>query len=130
MSTQLSERCRSQLFRVRMSPAADGVIAYVMADSRESASRKVRTALSMLRDLPLYESRVEEVRSFGDLMRVGVSEDRDLRVFEKESRDGKVSAWITTPLFLTDDSSLLGKWAELYANIAAQAAKAAIRRAK
>lgn len=130
MNTQLSERCRAQLFRVRMSPAADGVIAYVMADSRESASRKVCTALSMLRGLPFHEARVEEVRSFGELVRVGVSEDRDLRVFEKECQNDKVSAWITTPLFLTDDSSLLGKWAELYASIAAQAAKAAIRRAK
>ncbi|BAN27978.1 hypothetical protein [Caballeronia insecticola] len=128
MNTQLSERCRASLFRVRMTTPA--VVAFVLADSRDSASRKVRTAMAMLYDVPLQESRVEDVRSFATLMRAGVSEDRDLRVFEDEVQDGTVSAWITAPLFLTNDTSLLGKWAELYADLATQAANAAIRRAK
>lgn len=130
MTTQLSELCRSALYRVRMMSPADGVIAYVIAENREHASSRVRTALSMLRDVPFHESRIEDVLSFNDLVREGVSEDRDVRIFEKESRDGKVTAWVTAPLFLTNDKSLLGKWAELYADIAAQAAKEAIRRAK
>jgi hypothetical protein len=130
MNTQLSEGCRAQLFRVRMRSPADGVVAYVMGENRDNAARKVRTALSMLRDVPFHESRVGDTLSFADLMRLGVSEDRDLRVFEKESQDGKVTEWVTAPLFLTNDTSLLGKWAELYADLAAQAAKAAIRKAK
>ncbi|SAL09056.1 hypothetical protein AWB71_00014 [Caballeronia peredens] len=128
MTTQLSERCRTALFRVRM--ATPAVVVFLLADSRDNASRKVRTALSMLHDVPLHESRVEDVRSFAALARAGVSEDRDLRVFEDEVQDGKVSAWITAPLFLTNDTSLLGKWAELYADLAAQAAQTAIRRAQ
>lgn len=130
MSTQLSERCRAQLFRVRMSLPADGVVAYVMAESRDHAARKVCTALSMLHDLPVYEARVQDALSFGELLRFGVSDDRDLRVFENGSQDGRVTAWITAPLFLTNDTSLLGKWAELYADLAAQVAKAAIRKAQ
>ncbi|WP_257792712.1 hypothetical protein [Burkholderia sp. PAMC 26561] len=41
-----------------------------------------------------------------------------------------VSVWAEHPLFLTDDSSLLGKWAELYADLASATAVEAIRRAR
>ncbi|MDR5837456.1 hypothetical protein [Caballeronia sp. LZ034LL] len=129
MSTQLSERCRAQLYRLRMATPAALVI-FILAENRESATRRARTALSMLRDVPLHESHVEEALSFAELARAGVSEDRDVRVFEDSSHDGTVNAWLTAPLFLTNDGSLLGKWAELYADLAAQAAHAAIRKAR
>jgi hypothetical protein len=41
-----------------------------------------------------------------------------------------VSAWAEHPLFLTDDSTLLGKWAELYADLARELATNAINRAR
>jgi hypothetical protein len=41
-----------------------------------------------------------------------------------------VSAWAEHPLFLTDDSTLLGKWAELYADLARELATSAINRAR
>jgi hypothetical protein len=41
-----------------------------------------------------------------------------------------VSAWAEHPLFLTDDPSLIGKWAELYADLARELAVSAIDRAR
>ena len=57
-----------------------------------------------------------------------MSEDEDLRVFEIGSRGDVVTAWVDKPLFLTTDPTLVGKWAELQAERAAQAAQTAIRR--
>ena len=39
-----------------------------------------------------------------------------------------VTAWADKPLFLTTDPTLVGKWAELQAEFAAQAARTAMRR--
>ena len=66
--------------------------------------------------------------SYRDLVDNGVSEDEDLRVFEIGSRGDMVTAWADKPLFLTTDPTLVGKWAELQAERAAHAARAAIRR--
>jgi hypothetical protein len=38
--------------------------------------------------------------------------------------------WAEHPLFLTDDPSLLGKWAELYGDLARELATTAIERAR
>lgn len=129
MSTALSERCRIALFRLRMK-VSDEVTVFLMADGRESASRIGRAALSILREVPVHEVHVLQSASFPELMRAGISDDRDLRVFEASAKNGVVDAWIDAPLFFTDDVSLLGKWAELYADVATETARMAIRHAK
>ncbi|WP_250527966.1 hypothetical protein [Caballeronia sp. GAWG2-1] len=129
MSTRLSERCRLALFRLALS-APGGVTLFLMADGRESALRIARAAVSILRDVPVHEVRVRESLSFRELLRAGVSDDPDLRVFEASSKDGKVQAWIEPPIFFTDDATLLGKWAELHADLATETARQVIDRAK
>jgi hypothetical protein len=110
---ELSHACRNGLYRLRMS-VPDETFVFVMASDRENAARKARAALSILQDIPLHEARVQSLDSFSDLMHFGVSADRDLRVFEAGSKRGKAS-FISMPLFLTSDTSLLGKWAEFNA---------------
>jgi len=66
--------------------------------------------------------------SYRDLVDNGISEDEELRVFEIGSRGDIVTAWAAKPLFLTTDPTLVGKWAELQAELAALAAQEAIRR--
>jgi hypothetical protein len=107
---ELSHACRNGLYRLRMT-VPDETFVFLMASDRENASRRARAALSILFELPLHEARVQSLDSFGDLMHFGVSADRDLRVFEANSKRGKAS-FISMPLFLTSDTSLLGKWAE------------------
>jgi hypothetical protein len=92
----------------------DEMFVFLMAPDRETASRKARAALSILRDIPVNEARVQSLDSFSDLLHFGVSADRDMRVFEANSKSGK-ACFIHAPLFLTTDTSLLGKWAEFNA---------------
>jgi hypothetical protein len=114
MSMPLSEHCKTGLFRLRIA-AREEQFVFVMAEDREHAARRARAALSILHDIPLHDARVRNLDSYEELMCFGVSADRELRVFEALSKRGKVSAWVTSPLFLTSDATLLGKWAELHA---------------
>ncbi|WP_277183235.1 hypothetical protein [Caballeronia sp. BR00000012568055] len=115
MST-LSEDCKNTLYRLRIKTRVEQFV-FVMAEDREHAARRVRAALSILHEIPLHEARVHDLDSYSELICFGVSADRDLRIFEAESKRGKVNAWITSPLFLTSDATLLGKWAELHASL-------------
>jgi hypothetical protein len=123
--THLSERCRSELYRLRIEAREDQFV-FLMAENREHAARRARAAVSILHDVPLHEARIVTLDSFADLMCFGVSEDRDARVFEAAPARGKVAAWIRAPLFLTADATLLAKWAELNAGAFVQAAKPAL----
>ncbi|MDR5740911.1 MULTISPECIES: hypothetical protein [unclassified Caballeronia] len=129
MTTQLSDECKSRLFRVTLATPVEGV-AFVMADSREAASRIGRTVIAVLNSVAIYDVTLKDVQSFSELVRIGESDDEDMRVFEIAGADAQAPAWTDTPYFLTNDPSLLGKWAELRADIAANVAHAAIRRAK
>jgi len=129
MTTQLSDECKSRLFRLTLATPVEGV-AFVMADSREAASRIGRTVIAVLNSVAIYDVTLKEVQSFSELVRGGESDDEDMRVFEVANADAKAPAWTDTPYFLTNDPSLLGKWAELRADIAANVAHAVIRRAK
>jgi hypothetical protein len=129
MITQLSEECRSRLFRCALRAPVAG-IAFVMADSREAAWRIGKTVISVLRSVPFHEVEIGEMHAFAELVQTGVSEDVDLRIFELASKGDQVTEWAVAPYFLTNDASLLGKWAELCADLAGLAAQSAIHRAK
>ncbi len=64
------------------------------------------------------------------MVEAGVSDDLDLRIFEIGWNGFTVRVWAEHPLFLTDDASLLGRWAEFYGDIAGSAAAEMIRRAQ
>ena len=110
--------------------SSEDCIVFVMAGSREAASRRARSVLAALFDIDPPEVYLYNLASFIDLNDAGVSDDEDLRVFEIGWKGPTVSVWAEHPLFLTDDASLLGKWAELYADIASAQAIEAIRRAR
>jgi len=104
-------------------------IVFLMAGSREAASKRATSVLAALFDIE-PEVYLYNLASFVDLIDSGVSDDEDLRIFELGWKGPMVSVWAEHPLFLTDDSSLLGKWAELYADLASATAVEAIRRAR
>jgi len=131
MSTQLSDRCRTSLYRVIFGKpkSSDESVVFLLARSREAANRRAVRTLAVLFDIPEADVYLYNLASFADLVGSGVSDDEDVRVFETGWKGAEVSAWVEHPLFLTDDKSLLGKWAELYADLARVETLAAIKRA-
>jgi hypothetical protein len=129
MNTQLSEQCKSRLFRVTFETPLEGV-AFVMADSREAAWRMGKTVMAVLHGVGIQEVALRDIRSFREMVRLGVSDDEDLRIFELASSDGQVEQWAHAPYFFTDDASLLGKWVEFCADLAANVVRTVIRRAR
>jgi hypothetical protein len=129
MTTQLSEQCKSRLFRIKFETPVTGV-AFVMADSREAAWRIGKTVMAVVHGVGVQDVSLHRILSFRDMMRIGVSEDEDLRIFELAAAHGQVEQWAHAPYFFTDDRSLLGKWAELRADLAAEVVQTAIRRAR
>jgi len=85
--------------------------------------------LASLYDIDPLEVHLYNLSLFTDLIDAGVSDDEDMRAFEIGWKGPDVSAWAEHPLFLTDDISILGKWAELFADIAPTQAIKAIKRA-
>ena len=132
MNTQLSDRCRTSPYRVIFGKpdSSDERVVFLMAGSRDAASRRAMAVLVVLYDIDPLEVHLYNLASFTDLINSGVSDDEDMRVFEVGWKGPNVSAWAEHPLFLTDDTSLLGKWAELIADIARVKAIEAIKRAR
>jgi hypothetical protein len=128
--TQLSQRCKTSLYRLMFGEAHDECIVFLMAASRAAAQKEATDALAAIHCMSPDEVSVHNLASFRELIDSGVSEDEDLRLFEVAWEGSNVSAWAEHPLFLTDDSTLLGKWAELYADLARELATSAINRAR
>lgn len=128
--TQLSPRCKGALFRAVFDHHYNDSIVFLMAANRDDARERASGALAVIHDIAVQDIRLANVASFQDMIEAGVSEDRDLRVFELAWKGSHVSEWAAHPLFLTDDSTLLGKWAELYADTAREVALSAIDRAR
>jgi len=130
MSTQLSHHCRTSLFRVMFGNTHGESIVFLMAGSRDAAQKRATDALAAMHGIAPDDVYLYHLVSFRELIDSGVSEDEDLRIFEIAWKGPSVSAWAEHPLFLTDDPTLLGKWAELYADLARQLATSAINRAR
>jgi hypothetical protein len=130
IGTQLSQRCKTSLYRLMFGHAHDECIVFLMAASRAAAQKEAMDALAAIHCISPDDVCVYNLTSFRELIDSGVSEDEDLRLFEVAWEGSNVSAWAEHPLFLTDDSTLLGKWAELYADLARELATSAINRAR
>lgn len=130
MGTQLSYRCRTSLYRAAVSTANGESMVFLTADSRDDARQRASSALAAIHGIAAQDVSLCNLASFHELRDIGVSEDEDLRIFEVAWKGADVSAWAEHPLFLTDDSSLLGKWAELYADLARELAVGVIERAQ
>jgi hypothetical protein len=110
--------------------SSDERVVLLMAGSRDAASRRATAVLATLFDIDPPDVHFSNLASFADLINSGVIDDEDMRVFEIGWKGVEVSAWAEHPLFLTDDTSLLGKWAELYTDIAQTKALEVIKRAR
>lgn len=130
MGTQLSHRCKTSLYRLMFGHAHAGSIVFLMAASREAARKEATDALAAIHNIAPDDVCLYNLASFRELVDRGVSEDEDLRIFEVTWEGPNVSTWAEHPLFLTDDATLLGKWAELYADLARELAAHAISRAR
>ena len=126
--TMLSHDCRVSLYRIIWESGEDSVQAFALESTRDSARRFFEAAIALIAGRPADDLDLCNLYSYRDLVDNGVSEDEDLRVFEVGSRGDVVTAWANKPLFLTTDPTLVGKWAELQAELAAQAARDAMRR--
>ena len=120
----LSADCRSRLYRIVWETiGGESVHVFVLAGSRAEAKDLLRKAIVLLGREPNDEPSLFSLNSFEDLVNEGMSEDEDLRVFETgwSREDGEMRPnWVTRPLFLLHDPTLLGKWAELQADLAAR----------
>lgn len=130
MGTQLSDRCKTSLFRAVFSNAHESSIVFLFAGNRDNARQRAASALAAIYNIPAQNVQLSDLASYRELVDNGVSEDEDLRIFEMTWKGTDVSAWAEHPLFLTDDPGLLGKWAELYADLARELAVSAIERAR
>src|SRR6202022_2170538 len=126
MGTQLSHHCKASLYRVMFGNTHDESIVFLMAGSRDAAQKRATGALAAIHGIAPDDVCLYHLASFRELIDSGVSEDEDLRIFEIAWKGPSVSAWAEHPLFLTDDPTLLGKWAELYADLARELATSAI----
>jgi len=127
--SELSKACRERLYRM-MWQTPDGVVdAFALCATREKARRLFHAAISLIAGIHEDELELFNLESFDDLVHAGVSEDADMRVFETKWKGADVVGWTTRPLFLTPDSTLIAKWAELRAELAAAQARSVISRA-
>ncbi|MFL9961137.1 hypothetical protein PQR02_08445 [Paraburkholderia sediminicola] len=130
MGTQLSHRCITSLYRAVFDNTHHESIVFLLAASRDDARERAVGALAAIHGIAVQNVRLGNLASFQEMIDIGISEDRDLRVFELARKGTSVSAWVGHPLFLTDDCTLLGKWAELYADLARELALSTIDRAR
>jgi hypothetical protein len=126
--TMLSHDCRVSLYRIIWESGEGSVQVFALESTRDAARRFFEAAIAPIAGRPGIDLELYNLVSYRDLVDNGVSEDEDLRVFEIGSRGDMVTAWADKPLFLTTDPTLVGKWAELQAEFAAQAARTAMRR--
>lgn len=126
--TMPSHDCRVSLYRIIWESGEGSVQVFAFESTRDSARSFFEAAIALIAGRPGIDLELYNLYSYRDLVDNGVSEDEDLRVFEIGSRGDVVTAWADKPLLLTTDPTLVGKWAELQAERAAQAAQTAIRR--
>jgi hypothetical protein len=121
--SELSNRCRTLLYRMMLQTPEGIVDVFAMGASREDARKLISTAVSLIASIHSDELELFNLASYRDLVDAGVSDDEDMRIFETAWRGPDITGWTTRPLFLTYDSSLPAKWAELRAELAAVEAK-------
>jgi hypothetical protein len=129
----LSADCRAGLYRIVWETlGGESVHVFALAGSRDQAKALLRKTITLIGREPGEEPSLINLNSYRDLVKEGMSEDEDLRVFESgwyREDDELCPSWVQRPLFLTDDPTLVGKWVELQEELAAQRAREAIGRA-
>lgn len=126
--TELSQQCRTLLYRM-MWQTPDGVVdAFALCATHDESRRLFYSAISLLSGIHEDELELFNLESFDDLVNAGVSEDEDMRIFETQWNGAHVAGWTTRPLFLTPDPTLIARWADLRAELAAAQTNSVISR--
>lgn len=113
MTIKLSQYCRRTIYRTIWLFPVDYVGIYLHAESRAEACRKLTILSSCLLSDEIGVVDDSSVHSCDELLDAGVSEDPDLRIFEMSHHGREVTQWVESPLFLSIDQSLIGKWVSL-----------------
>jgi hypothetical protein len=106
-----------QIFRLHVPPSARVDLdrhVFVEAASRYAARRKTARALAVVEDCSAHqvEREIADVLSAQECLKVGLSEDRDLRLFETRWRAPVVTHFVSHPVFLLPVGAvLIRKWA-------------------
>jgi hypothetical protein len=109
---------RWQIYRVQIEPREPHIIerfAFVEAFSPEDACIRIATASACFDNMLVSDVRERvNAKSFEECMDEGVSADLELRLFEVEWTEGRVTQWVQEPMFLlSKPSELTLKWAGL-----------------
>ena len=126
--SELSQQCRKLLYRMMWQTPEGVVDAFARCASREEARRLFYAAISLLSGIHEDELELFNLASLDDLMTAGVSNDEDVRIFETQWNGAHVVGWTTRPLFLLPDPTLIARWANLRAELAAAQANSVISR--
>ncbi|WP_051377595.1 hypothetical protein [Paraburkholderia dilworthii] len=126
--TELSQQCRTLLYRMMWQTTAGVVDAFALCATRDEARRLFYSAISLLSGIQEDELELFNLESFDDLVNAGVSSDEDVRIFETHWNGARVIGWTTRPLFLTPDPTLIARLADLRAELAAAQTNSVISR--
>jgi hypothetical protein len=127
---QLSPTCRATLYRITWQYDNRSIAVFAQADSRDTARMLFKRVIALLVGCEPETLILQDLRSYQELVDYGVSEDEDLRIFETAWIKEDVSEWSTSPLLLSIEPTLIGKLAELQAELAAADTCEAIGRAR
>jgi hypothetical protein len=126
--SELSQQCRELLYRMMWQTPEGVVDAFALCAAREEARRLFYSVISLLSGIHEDELELFNLESFDDLVNAGVSSDEEVRIFETQWNGARVIGWTTMPLFLTPDPTLIARWANLRADLAAAQANSVISR--
>lgn len=126
----LSEHCKATLYCLVFEEPSPQMVVYIQAPTKVAAIRKAMDAVLCLRDVGLGDVTLTHVASYRDLVEHGVSDVESFRIFETAWRGEPLDEWTHTPLFLSNDPSLLGTWAALMLDQTTELVETSLKRVR
>lgn len=124
--TQLSDDCRKNLYRMILEfPCKQAV--FMLAANRNDAWKIALRGVCAVYNVSTDAVSLYGLHSCTELIGFGKSWDEDLRVFEMAWSEDDVSEWVSSPLFLTGDPTVISRWVELQATLHIDAAAVTAR---
>lgn len=114
--TQLSQDCRKHLYRMILEfPGKQAV--FMLAANRNDAWKIALRGVCAVYNVSTDFVSLYGLHSCTELIGFGKSTDEDLRIFEMAWSEDDVTKWVSSPLFLTGDPTVIARWVELQANL-------------
>ncbi len=126
----LSDQCKATLYSLVFEARSQQQIVFIQAVSRVAAIRRAMDALVCLLDIGVSDMTLTHIACYAELLQYGHSDVESFRIFEGGWRGGTPDDWATSPLFLSNDASLLGTWAAFRLDLASEETETALRRAR